>query len=252
MCTEGRIVVSLRASLHAMPAIRHAYAYSFLLKYMRARLRSQTSFAQEGEDLLIEALFPDVHFFIDLGTNDGISGSNTFYFELRGAKGICFDSASEPYCELRLLCALRRDMVCRNIAVSNRDAETKIVAAHSYSFLPETEDRAPLSISKGWPFLTTKPQPGILWTFLQAMVDIPVPSTVVLLSIDVERHELNILRSIPFNKFTFPCIMVETSIDIQGKRIWQHRTLSAINALLADLKYKALAATMVNTLYAPA
>jgi FkbM family methyltransferase len=243
--------VSLRTYLRTVPAARRAHCYSYLLRYMRAHLTSQPSFAQHGEDLLIREIVPDVRFFIDIGANDGISGSNSFYFALHGASGICFEPVSEPFRRLRSLYSLRRDVVCRKIAVSDRDEETEIVAADYYSFLPETEDSEHSSVSKAWPHLSPKPERVILKTFSHAIADVRVPATVDLLTLDVEGHELNVLRSISFDEYRFRCIVVETHIDVEGKRIWQHRDLSAINSLLTSCGYKAATATRVNTLYIP-
>jgi FkbM family methyltransferase len=217
---------------------------------MRARLSAQSSFAQYGEDQLIRGLVPDVRFFIDIGANDGISGSNSFYFALRGASGICLEPVSEPFRKLRSLYSLRRDVVCRQLAVSDRDAETEIVAADYYSFLPETEDTTHSSVSKCWGLLEPKPERVILKPFLHAIAGVQVPLTVDLLSVDVEGHELNVLRSIPFDKYKFRCIVVETHLEAEGKRTWQHRDLSEINSLLASFCYKPVTTTRANTLYA--
>lgn len=243
------ITLSLRTSLRKIPAARHAYCSSFLLRYMRARLGAESSFAQYGEDLLIRRLVPDVRFFIDIGANDGISGSNSFYFALRGASGICLEPVSEPFRKLRSLYSLRRDVVCRQLAVSDREAETEIVAADYYSFLPETEDSTHSSLSKCWGLLEPKPEWVILKPFLHAIAGVQVPSIVDLLSVDVEGHELNVLRSIPFDKYKFRCIVVETHLDLEGKRVWQHRDLSSINGLLAGFGYEAVSASNANTLY---
>jgi FkbM family methyltransferase len=242
--------LSLKTYLRSIPAARRAHCYSFLFRYIGARLISQSSFAQGGEDILIRKIVPEVRFFIDIGANDGISGSNSFYFALRGASGVCFEPTSEPFRKLQSLYALRRDVVCRKIAVSDRDGETEIVAADYYSFLPETEDSAHSSVSKAWPLVTPKPEGVILKTFSHAIADVQVPATVDLLSLDVEGHELNVLSSIPFDEYRFRCIVVETHFEVEGKRIWQHRDLAAINDLLASFGYVSVTATRANTLYA--
>ncbi len=196
-------------------------------------------------------MVPEVRFFVDIGANDGISGSNTFAFALRGASGICFEPVSEPFRKLRSLYALRRNVVCRKIAISDRDAETQIVAANYYSFLPETEDTTHSSLCDRWHLFPPKPERVILRTFAHAIANVRVPSIVDLLSLDVEGHELNVLRSIPFDEYKFRCIVVETHVEREGKRIWQHRDLSAINDLLGNRGYRPAFSTTANTLYAP-
>jgi FkbM family methyltransferase len=218
---------------------------------LHARVASQASFAQHREDLLISQMVPEVRFFIDIGANDGISQSNSFYFALRGARGICFEPVSEPYRKLRSLYALRSDVICRKMAVSDEDGEAEIVAADYYSFLPQTEDGAHSSVSKAWPSLAPKPERVILRTFEHAIEGVSVPSTVDLLSLDVEGHELNVLRSIPFDQYRFRSIVVETHLDAEGCRTWQHRDLTEINALLAAAGYQPATETSVNTVYVP-
>jgi FkbM family methyltransferase len=234
-----------------VPAVRRARCYSFLLRYLHARFASQASFAQHREDMLVHTLVPNVRFFIDIGANDGISQSNSFYFALRGASGICFEPVSEPYRKLRSLYALRSDVICRKMAISDQDGETEIVAADYYSFLPQTEDGTHSSVSKAWPPGTPQPERVILRTFERAIDGVAVPSTVDLLSLDVEGHELNVLRSIPFDKYRFRSIIVETHLDEGGERVWQHRDLAEINGLLGSAGYQPAVTTSVNTLYAP-
>ena len=50
---------------------------------MAAKMSKKRSFAQAEEDLKLEELIGDVRWFVDIGANDGVTGSNTFYFALR-------------------------------------------------------------------------------------------------------------------------------------------------------------------------
>ena len=47
---------------------------------------NKNSYAQHGEDNLIEFLLPGVSSFIDIGANDGVLFSNTYKFAKMGAK----------------------------------------------------------------------------------------------------------------------------------------------------------------------
>ena len=49
------------------------------------------SYAQHGEDLLVEQLLGEIESFIDIGANDGVLFSNTFQFAKKGARGLCVD-----------------------------------------------------------------------------------------------------------------------------------------------------------------
>lgn len=244
--------MSIRNYLKRVPAVRRIHSYAYFLRFLRSRNDVTARFSQYGEELLIQNIVPKVRFFIDIGANDGISGSNTFYFALRGARGICFEPVSEPFRRLSSLYALRGDVVCRKLAISDQDGETEIVAADYYSFIPETEDKSHSDASRAWEHLNPKSEKIVLRTFASAISGCQVPSTVDLLSVDVEGHELKVLRSIPYDNYRFGAIVVETHIDAEGERIWQHRDLSDINLLLRSHGYLPVTSTAVNTIYAPA
>ena len=53
------------------------------------------SYAQHGEDVLVEQLLPKgINSFIDIGANDGVLFSNTFKFAKSGVAGVCDPSLS--------------------------------------------------------------------------------------------------------------------------------------------------------------
>src|SRR5438067_2300114 len=95
----------LRKILRKNQLARRVYCESFTLRYFweRMHLSAGKSFAQDGEDLKIKDLIGEVRWFVDVGAHDGISGSNTFYFALRGARGLCFEPVRETFHKLRAL-----------------------------------------------------------------------------------------------------------------------------------------------------
>src|SRR5262245_41670593 len=56
---------------------------------------AQVSFSQVGEDLIINYLFQSLNIarpsYLDIGTNHPIVGNNTYFFYLRGSKGVCIE-----------------------------------------------------------------------------------------------------------------------------------------------------------------
>jgi FkbM family methyltransferase len=237
--------MNLRAMARHSPAARYLYARSFALRYLAAP-KSGHSFAQAGEDLMVENLLHRVEFFIDIGAHDGISGSNTFYFALRGARGICFEPVRWTFQKLKSLYAFNRRVQCRNVGISDSSGETDIVVADFLSYLPNTLDDAQLSTH---PPLETKVERIKLLTFSQAIAGLNVPQTIDLLSIDVEGHELNVLRSIPFDQYRFRAIVLETHLEENGRLKWRHRDLDAIELLLSAAGYHRSSSTWVNSIY---
>lgn len=239
--------MTLRSVVRKSNAARYLYARSFLFRYLAAP-RSGHSFSQAGEDLLIERLLHKVDFFVDIGAHDGVSGSNTFYFAIRGARGICFEPVRWTFQKLQSLYALNPRVLCRNIGISDTPGEVDIVAADFLSYIPSTADKAHFSLH---PPLESKIEKIMLLTFPEAVTGLNVPQTVDLLNVDVEGHELNVLRSIPLDQFKFRAIVVETHLKENGKCKWQHRDLAAIEELLFRRGYRRSDSTWANTIYVP-
>jgi FkbM family methyltransferase len=187
--------MSLRTTIRRWPVARYLYARSFAFRYWTAP-RSDHSFAQAGEDLIVAQLLRRVDSFIDIGAHDGLSGSNTFYFALRGARGICFEPVHWTFQKLQSLYFLNRRVQCRNVGISDQSGEVEIVGADFLSYIPATMDEAHLRAHQP---LEAKVEKIKLLTFSEAIAGLSVPQTIDLLSIDVEGHELNVLRSIPFD-----------------------------------------------------
>ena len=79
------------------------------------------SYAQHGEDILIELLLPDgVRSFIDIGANDGVLFSNTYKFAKQGAKGICIEPAPNSFRKIKLNHLLHPKVRCLHTAVSDK------------------------------------------------------------------------------------------------------------------------------------
>jgi FkbM family methyltransferase len=224
---------------------RHLYARSYVLRYLRAP-KSDHSFSQAGEDLLVGSVLDNVDFFIDIGAHDGISGSNTFHFALNGARGICFEPIRWTFQKLQSLYALNRKVICRNVGISDVAGEIEMVSADFLSYIPSTVDESHLSMHSP---VETKFERIKLLTFPEAIAGVDIPKAIDLLSIDVEGHELNVLRSIPFNQFGFRVIVLETHLEENAKVKWKHRDLDAIESLLCAAGYLRWKTTWVNTIY---
>jgi FkbM family methyltransferase len=207
------------------------------------------SYATHGEDLVAQKHLGSVEFFVDIGAGDGIAGSNTFYFAIRGASGVCFEPLKESYAKLRSLYLFSRRVICRNCGISDEAREADIVDLQDCSYIPETEDAAHTRLL---PFERhAQPTRRIrLLPFLEAMRGITLPSVIDLLDIDVEGHELSVLRSIPFDRYAFRLIILETHLlEETGERVWKHRDFDEMNGLLAQHGYRAICRTRANTFY---
>ena len=166
------------------------------------------SFAQHGEDLLIEQLLPKVESFIDIGANDGVLFSNTYKFAKSGARGLCLEPSPSSFFKLRLNHLFHPKVKCVRAAVSNRPGS-----------LPFIEDgyEAVLSRVTGAEHEESNEQSD-----LPATIEVPAFTLgqivskhesfqeTDLLSIDVEGHERQILEGMNDTSLRARIIILET------------------------------------------
>jgi FkbM family methyltransferase len=239
--------MNLRGTLRKSHLVRQLYFRTWLIRYFAAKFSRGTNFSQADEDLKIEELIGEVRWFVDIGADDGISGSNTLYFALRGAHGLCFEPVRETYTKLHWLHAMNPRVRTIRCGISNQNREGVMIAADFFSCLPETEDKAHTAVSTFHESATEKVK---LLRFEDAIRGLSLPAQCDLLSIDVEGHELNVLKSIDFAQHSLRAVVVETHlIDAQGLCKWRHRDLEEIESLLLASNYRAVHRTWLNTIY---
>lgn len=239
--------MNLRETLRKSQFVRQLYFRTWVIRYLVARVSRRRSFSQAGEDLKIEELIGQVRWFVDIGAHDGISCSNSLHFALRGAHGVCFEPIRETYTKLRWLHALNPRVRTVRCGISDQTRKAIMIAADFVSYLPETEDTTHTEI------LTIRESTSETVTLLRfedAIQGLDLPVECDLLSIDVEGHELNVLKSIDFTQHIFRAVVVETHlVDGEGRYKWSHRDLKEIESLLAKHNYEAVNRTWVNTIY---
>ena len=161
---------------------------------------SKDSYAQHGEDKLVELLLPEgVNSFIDIGANDGVLFSNTYKFAKNGAQGLCIEPSPNAYKKLRLNHLIHPRIKCFQCAVSNEIGQV---------FLKE--DGYEETLSKVY----TECVPGSFKiptiTFDHILKKYPDFINIDLLSIDVEGHEKNVLDGLTNDKFNAKLIIIES------------------------------------------
>ena len=243
----------LRKILRKNQLARRVYCESFALRYFweRMHLSAGKSFAQDGEDTKIKDLIGEVRWFVDVGAHDGISGSNTFYFALRGARGLCFEPVRETFHKLRALYRFDRRVRCRHAGISQASGSATIMSADFLSYLPETEDAVHTASSRDSFLAAPVPERITLLSFADAIAGAALPAEIDLLSVDVEGHELQVLQSVFATGLKVRCIVVETHLfDPQAQLwLWKHRDLEPMERLLASRGFRAAHQTSVNTIY---
>jgi len=173
-------------------------------------MNPSSSYAQKKEDSVAELLLGNVKRFIDIGANDGISGSNTFLFALKGAHGLCFEPVHEIFKRLSDLYRFNSRIICIKEGISDQQKKYEIRVDGVISTIIETEDPVNKVCLKKFmdknslnELIEVKP----LYYHIERF---PYFKNVDLLSIDVEGHELNVINGINFKQVSIKCIIVES------------------------------------------
>ena len=161
---------------------------------------SKDSYAQHGEDQLIELLLPNgVNSFIDIGANDGVLFSNTYKFAKQGASGLCIEPSSSSFQKLRLNHLFNSRVSCIHAAVSNFEGSI---------FINDKGYESTLSTVS-----TTKSKESrkvSCRTFQNILKEYPSFNNIDLLSIDVEGHEEKVISGLGRFPFIAKIIVIES------------------------------------------
>lgn len=152
--------------------------------------------------------------FIDIGAYDGITHSNTYFFEKDlGWCGICFEPKSSVFAQLTAV----RDCLCINACVGETDGTLdfievsgapEMLSGPAKSYDPRHFERLKREVARDGGSITIKKVPCVP---LNKILDQYAISVVDFLSLDTEGSELEILRSIDFNKVYIYAIAVENN-----------------------------------------
>jgi FkbM family methyltransferase len=157
--------------------------------YLRVLLSNwkdvRESYAQHGEDLLVESLLGQVDSFIDIGANDGVLFSNTYKFAKMGARGLCFEPSVITYRKLRLNHLIHPKVKCFRQAVSNQSIMLPFVERGYESVLSHIET-----------FSQSDEQKVQCTTFTEILNRNQKFNKIDLLSVDVEGHEKEVFESL--------------------------------------------------------
>lgn len=223
----------------------------YILLYVKEKyLTRKKSYAQDSEDNKTLDLIGNVNTFIDIGANNGISCSNTFLFALRGARGICIEPVPSVFHKLKWLYRINKKVMCLNYGISDKNTETQMISSNLLSYLPDTRDDNLLRLLKNFYDKKERKERVRLVPFTTLMKKIKLSSDVDLLSIDVEGHELQVIKSINFGEISFRLIIIEThAIDDSGRCVWTHKDLEEIENSLMRYKYVPVYKSTTNTFY---
>jgi FkbM family methyltransferase len=192
--------------------------YTFATPYLNSPIpfkedrRYVQSYSYHGEDLLLDALLWCKPFgrYIDIGANDPVFRNNTKRFSLRGWKGINIEPHPEKFTEIQQ----DRPMdINLNIALSDKDSEAPFYALNWE--MASTLDKE-LALKYCKEFNTT----------IREVIQIPTMRfdtmmekysgnvTVDFVSMDIEKHELVVLKTNNWDRYRPSIFCIELCYDL--------------------------------------
>jgi len=161
-------------------------------------LSYKESYAQHGEDILVEKLLGKVNSFIDIGANDGVLFSNTYKFAKQGACGLCIEPSRVTF--LKLICnhLPHIRVKCLRTAISNKEGSLHFQDSGYESVLSKVCEE---HNSKTYKVKSNNLQ-NLLKTY-------PRFRQTDLISIDVEGHEKNVITGAGLDPLDAKIIIIE-------------------------------------------
>lgn len=211
-------------------------------------IRPRRSYAQYNEDMLVSRLLDSVDTVIDVGANDGVSDSNSFFFVVRGASALLFEPIPENFRALQDFTWSAPNVVAVNEGISDREGELEFAVQGVLSFATDTEDPAHSescrSVLPHDPrHLRVVVRPMSYW--VERLPKFAEPD---LVSIDVEGHELKVLEGIDFTTCRPRALVLETH-GPSASGYWLHRDYQALTALLRARGYVYGLSTLGNSIW---
>lgn len=218
-------------------------ALKLALFYSLRRLlnpRASVIYAQTGEDMIIRTMLgTEPGFYVDVGCHDPFEGSNTLLLYLEGWRGLNIDA--NPRLIARFRARTRDIAVCAAISDVEREMvfyefEAEAVSTLSTDILEEWKSKWPL-----------RGERKVVTRTLESLLAEHCPATPIdLLTIDVEGHDLNVLRSINLAVRRPKLIVVELH-NLDVAKAEEHD----IAVYLAGFGYKLAGYATMNAYFVP-
>lgn len=202
-----------------------------LLNVFRRILASKfrISYAQVGEDVVIsQVLKRTPRTYIDLGSNHPAFGNNTYYFYLRGGRGVCVDPNSE-FAPLYKKWRPDDSFICA--AVSGTQAPT-------VPFV-RSGGHTGWHVSSGDGDMPSITVPNMHINEALSKVE---SAQIDVLSVDIESSTAEALESLDFNRFRIALVCVEINESQDSKE--------RVVRCLEEQDFKIVALNPVNAIYA--
>ncbi len=198
-------------------------------------------YSQFGEDRILAEIFNKKQgLCIEVGANDGINDSNTMHFESIGWNCILI----EPNPVLCKMIRASRNATLVEAAASDKKCETSLFVAegadraHGVSTINSKEESLDKIKSYGFTYREVKVNARLLNDILE---DLKIDHQIDFISIDVEGHELEVLKGFSIERWKPTVILIEDNSNSEK---------SDVRNYLKNFGYLPFKRTGVNDWYA--
>jgi FkbM family methyltransferase len=217
-----------------------------IVQFLRSLIRivdpyGRTSYAQEGEDLLLERIFEGQKsgFYVDVGAHHPLRFSNTYLLYKRGWRGINIDAMPGS---MSIFQRLRPQDICVESGVALSEGQLTYFVFKEKALNTFDEDLAQQYKSAGHEIsqqlnVRTKPLVDLLVEYL------PAGQKIDLLSVDVEGFDLDVLKSNNWQRFRPRILITEELRYISGENN------ASVHEFLTSIGYNKLACTYNSVFY---
>lgn len=210
-------------------------------------LKARISYSQLGEDIIVDGLFTNHNYgkitYLDIGANQPVICNNTYLFYRKGFRGVCVEPDIKM-CEITR--AIRPYDKTLNIGIGlseKDDAIFYLFPGHLNTWSTFSEEEAIKREKESG--IKAKKQIVSLKT-INNIIEQHFDSCPNFISIDVEGLDLEILKSLDFNRFRPDVFCVETiSFSISNTE----EKLNDVSDFLHSKGYFTYADTHINTIY---
>lgn len=173
-------------------------------------------YSQFGEDRILAEIFNGKKqgLCIEVGANDGINDSNTMYFESIGWNCILI----EPNPVLCKMIRASRSATLVEVAASDKNGETSLFVAegaqraHGVSTINSAEEALNKIKSYGFTYSEVKVNTRTLNDILESL---KVDRQIDFVSVDVEGHEMEVLKGFSIEKWKPTVILLEDNTNCE-------------------------------------
>lgn len=214
--------------------------------FKRIRKEAKISYAQSGEDLIVDFLLRQIHIdkptYIDLGAHHPIYLSNTYFFYERGAHGVCVEPDPSLCSYIK---RIRKKDICLNVGVGVDDA----TAAKFYVMTTKTLNTFSKTEAERYQSYGTQKIENVLdisLMKLEHIIDQNFVRPPNFVSLDVEGLDFEILKTFNFDRHRPEVLCIETITYTENKT---EKKLQDLIEFVKSRGYLVYADTYINTIF---